>query len=408
MRALTTGSFQPTAPLPDAPFPRLLVVTDFGPEPISGGALLWQMLRGYPADRLHWWTSLAGASAATAPGLRHLHGFALPARLRPTYRAVHLKGWMLERFWVPRAARHLRALARQLPAEQLWVQLSDWAIPVFRRSGLVGTHRCHVSLWDFHDSRVYCRRYGQERARRFARWAEELLARATTGAVVSRPMQAELAARTGRKDLLVFHSGIERAQLERLEQEKLPAPTEVRIAYAGSIIVPEVFALFLRALDRVRRRATRPVTLHLFSQRFAGAPWFDGSWMRDHGFLDEASLDEHLRQCAWGLVPMALTDDNPRYNRFSFPNKFGTYLAAGLPLLVLAHRESSAARMFREYPAGTWCDRAEPEAVAAWLEAALAEPNPCQRYRAEMLRCARTEFDAEAMRRRLWACLGVK
>ncbi len=49
---------------------------------------------------------------------------------------------------------------------------------------------------------------------------------------------------------------------------------------------------------------------------------------------------------------MALDDDDPRYNRFSFPTKFINYLAAGLPVITLGHPESSVVRMASEYQVG--------------------------------------------------------
>jgi hypothetical protein len=388
-------------------FPRLLVVTDFTPEPVSGSALIRQMLRGYPVDQLQWWVSASEPSIAADPMLRNLHRYPVPARLRPHRRLSRLKCWLLERIWVPRAARDLRAFVARRSVDQLWVQLSDWAIPVLRRSGLVRTHRCHVSLWDYHTARAYLGLYGERRARRFARWAEELFLEATTCAVISQAMRDDLAARTGRSDALVFHSGFEPSQLDRLAGCAPEPASEIRIAYAGTIIVPEVFHLFIRALDQVRRDLPRPVTLHLFSQRFGCQPWFDGTWMRDHGFLEEERFFEELQRCTWGFLPMALTDDDPAYSRYSFPNKYGTYLSAGLPLIILAHSESSAAKMFRQYPTGVWSDATHQDALVSFLRTVLAEPVPPARFRAEILRCAQTEFDADRMRRRLWACLGA-
>ena len=48
--------------------------------------------------------------------------------------------------------------------------------------------------------------------------------------------------------------------------------------------------------------------------------------MREHGNFPEPELLTSLRACTWGFAPMALSDDDPRYDRFSFPTKFISYL----------------------------------------------------------------------------------
>jgi hypothetical protein len=213
---------------------------------------------------------------------------------------------------------------------------------------------------------------------------------------------------TGRADAILVHSGFEPGQLERLEKT-LPEPEpEIRIAYAGSIIAPETFAFFVRAVEALRPSLPRPVVFELFSRSFCHQPWFNPEWMRDNGLLEEVRFNLALQRCSWGFSPMHLTDCDPSYNRYSFPNKFGTYLAAGLPLIVLAHRESSAARMIQAYPVGIHSDVTDLDTLVTQLRTAFLEENPRRRYREEILACARTEFDAARMRRRLWDCLGVR
>ena len=95
---------------------------------------------------------------------------------------------------------------------------------------------------------------------------------------------------------------------------------------------------------------------------------------------------------------MALDDSDPRYNRFSFPTKFINYLAAGLPVITLGHPESSVVKMASEYHVGLCATTTDPAELSAQLLAALSEPNAKSKYRAEIHRCAITEFDAGRMR----------
>lgn len=99
---------------------------------------------------------------------------------------------------------------------------------------------------------------------------------------------------------------------------------------------------------------------------------------------------------------MSLSDSDPRYNRFSFPTKFITCLAAGLPVITIGHPESSVMKMAAAYNVGVTIT--SPQISVEELASALSAPGTRERCRAEALRCARAEFDAEKIRRRLWDC----
>ena len=99
---------------------------------------------------------------------------------------------------------------------------------------------------------------------------------------------------------------------------------------------------------------------------------------------------------------MALTDEDPRYNRFSFPTKFISYLAAGLPVITLGHPESSVVKMARAYEVGVCLTAADPQSISDQLAVALAETNPRSKYGAVIKQCALAEFDASRMRSRLY------
>jgi len=128
--------------------------------------------------------------------------------------------------------------------------------------------------------------------------------------------------------------------------------------------------------------------------------------MKEHGHLSEAELMARLRQCSWGFIPMSFPDQEPRYNRFSFPTKFITYLAAGLPILSLGHPESSLMKMTTAYQVGLQVAKTDlSEATSLRIKIALSENKA--KYLPEILRCARDHFDAEKMKAKLWRCFNA-
>ena len=390
-------------------FPSLLVVAEFPPSaPDGGGALIRQMLKNYPPERIWWWSCFPDRGGASVQTVREHFCFQLPQRLYPNRRLTWLKSRLLSYAWAPLATRDLRETVNHLKPQQIWTNLHGWAIPPFHAARLVEKYRCHVSVWDYQDHATSRSRFGPTGAERIVDDVEFLYRSSATCDAISYPMQEDLAERTGRRDSIVVHSGLEPDQIESLFSSSDDPSTEIRIAYAGSIVARETFELCIQALSLARQRLSKPLRLEFFgatSHRMEA--WFDPTWMHEHGNLEDELFQRTLRRCQWGLVAMDVEDLNPRYNRFSFPNKFGTYLGAGLPLLVVGHRESSAIREARRFDLGCAVDTASLPEISAQIFEALQEPNPRKRFRSTILECARTEFNADRMRRELWNCFRV-
>jgi hypothetical protein len=234
----------------------------------------------------------------------------------------------------------------------------------------------------------------------------QLYAQATTRDATSHPMIDDLRQQTGAEAAQMLHAGIETEDLESLKTTASQPADKIRIAHAGSIQVDDVFTLFVSALAKIRGQLPLPVSLEFFGNHsLRGHAWFDEAWMNEHGNLPTARLTEELKKCTWGFSPMALTDDDPRYNRLSFPTKFISYLAAGLPIITLGHPESSVMKMAARYDVGFNTSAADVETLVAQLQRALATTSPRVRYGGEIVRCASAEFDAAKMRRTLQECL---
>lgn len=394
---------------------RLLVATEFGLDAPGGGpAVVRQMLRGFPGE-IYWW-SVGGRDHGPMihEGVRAAAGAAFPAgKLMPARRATRFKAWAMEHIWAPAAERSFRHQIARWRPDRIWVIPHNWSIIPLQqalvRSGAIET-AYHATVQDYPDAHFHGRLWGWARAERMARMQEDIYRFATTRDATSYPMLDDLALRTGRNGVQMLHQGLEASDIELLEIggasdasfRVAPAGSPVRIAYAGTILVMREFALFAQALEGIRKAI--PVELHLWgAHSYRDQPWFRGEWMTEHGNLPERKLIAALRECDWGFIPMSLRDEDPRYNRFSFPTKFITYLAAGLPVITLANRYSSVMRMAESYNVGL---KFSEESIASdELIAGLTRGKERSILNSEILRCATTEFQANRMRETLWKCL---
>ena len=393
-------------------FPRILFIHDYRPEARALMDLLRQLLLGYPTEKLHWWYCRE-TPLYEQPDLRaaSLHGCCLPEKLVPHQRWTEPKSLILENFWAPRAARHLERTIAAVQPDVIWLLLFGWTIPVVERTRFPKGARVHASLCDMPDTHGMKRVIGAPRCQRFLATAIRILTQAESCSGGGHGMVAEISRLAQRKDGLVVHSGFEPHHLAALENapaDSTDAGT-IRIAYVGTIISEKDFLAMLAALKKVRAQLPQKVVLEFFGGRnYRSRAWFEPDWMTEHGMFTDEGLVAALRRCAWGVVVMDSCGEDLQYSRFSFPNKVGTCLSAGVPVLGFGHPTSSLAHIMQAHRLGRFTPAtASADLENFWLES-LRLPSPRTLFRDDILRCAQTEFNAAEMRAKLWQLWGVK
>lgn len=392
---------------------KLLVATDFPPDAPGGGpAVIRQMLRGFPGQ-IYWWScrrSLARHSGVPPQPILE-HALASPGRLFPQKRLTRWKAIAMRTLWSPYAAYSLESFLRKVSPDCVWAIPHDWSIlPLHQTLLKCGpkSWRMHATIQDFPDIHHHAALWGPKIVSTLVRQQEALYASADSADATSPPMLNFLQKRTGKEGVQMLHAGLELEDFHFLETQaaRLPSTGPIRIAYAGTILVEPEFSFFTQLLEKIRALGV-DLRLEFWSAHtYSARPWFRHEWMKEHGHLSEADLAPRLRQCSWGFIPMSFSDLDPRYNRYSLPTKFITYLAAGLPILSLGHPESSLMKMTTAYQVGLQFTKADlSETSSLRLKIALSEPNA--KYVPEILRCARDHFDAEKMKAKLWRCFNA-
>jgi hypothetical protein len=388
---------------------KLLIATEFPPNAPGGGpAIVRQVLRERPADDLFWWSCLPDRDQRFDRKVARHFCATIPRKLMPHRRLTRAKSALLDWFWTPFASAHLKKTIRQVHPDVIWAIPHNWSIAPLASGLPTSGVGFHVTVQDYVDVHRQEEKFGHTRCHQMAEDADRLYTSAITRDATSHPMIEDLRNRTGANAAQMLHAGLEPEDFDFLAQKSsrvTSSSTAIKIAYGGTILVEDVFELFLSAIKKVRNSLPRRVELHLFgAHSYAQRNWFDREWMVENGNLPESELLKNLRECDWGFAPMALDDDDPRYNRFSFPTKFISYLAAGLPIITVGHSESSLVRMARQYEVGLRTTAATIDELASQLVKTLSLREPFEYYKAGIVRCATNEFDAQRMRRNLFEC----
>jgi hypothetical protein len=397
-------------PVQQKSLPKILFVHDYRPEARALTDLMRQLLLGYPTQNLHWW-HCRNTPLYEKPDLRAstVNGCCIPEKLVPNVRWAKTKAFILENFWAPRAARHLEKTIAEVRPDVVWILLFAWTIPVVERTRFPAGTRIHASLCDMPDTNGMKRIWGEARCRRFMNTAIRILNRAESRSGGGHGMVEEINRFTGRNDGLVVHSGFEPHHLSALENAPANACDDeiIRLAYVGTIISETDFLSMLDALKLVRAKLSKKIALEFFGGRnYRSRDWFEPEWMVEHGMFTDEGLVDALRRCDWGIVVMDSSGEDLQYSRYSFPNKVGTCLSAGVPVLGFGHPTSSLGHIMHAHRLGRFTPATtQAEMAGFWLESLRME-SPRAVFRDDILRCAQTEFNAAEMRAKLWRLWG--
>jgi glycosyltransferase involved in cell wall biosynthesis len=318
----------------------------------------------------------------------------------PNQRLVKTKGWVLETFILPRAKRDLLEFARSIQPGFVLGLAHRWVIPILHGVRDKIPAHWHLAIHDMPDTEGMITGVGRPRAARYLHMMDELYASADSRAVIGPGMAEDMRSRTGVDCTHYFRCAAEPDAIRRLaEPAQAPRDDVIRIGYAGTIVAESTFGRLIGALRQARERLGRPIELHLYTwHHYRARPWYDPTVIVEHGAKSEAEVNEAMQQYTWGLTIMNLEDDDPRYNRLSFPCKFTAALAAGVPLICIGNRLCALIELAKNYELGITLTDADADVLVDKLCAGLADFSRFPHYRAEALRCATTEFNAERNR----------
>jgi len=386
-------------------FPRLLVATEFPPNASGGGAsVVRQMLKDWPVEKLYWWSCNPDNDSRFGQRVAAHRVAKIPPKCYPNRKFTRQKSWFLENIWSIWAARHFRKTVAVFRPDVIWFIPVTWAISSAAKALLEEGIGFHVTVQDYPDCKDWVKPLGLARTKRLATLSDELYAKATTRDATSHPMIEDLRLRTGCDAMQMMHAGLEKDHFDVLRAKTGTREGPIRIAFAGTISREDDFAKFVSSVDRIRPNLSKPVTLEIFSShRYSDRSWFDPSWMHERGNLGEPQFTNALRECTWGFSMLSLAEDDTK-QRMSFPTKFISYLAAGLPVFTLGHPESSVVRMAQQYRVGICVTSGDPNVLDLKVGEALSCANPWQQFGSEILNCAKNEFDASKKREVLYKC----
>ena len=310
-----------------------------------------QVLQEWPENLLHWWCPYPQARELRGRGLSWPEA---PDKLFPRARLRRIKTTLTQVIWVPLAASHLRRTIAEFSPEIVWCIPHEWSIPV--AGAVLPRSRTPYAVYiqDYPTTNQMIEIVGAGTAARWLQILGNLVKNARFVDTTSYPMGEDIERRTQCTSTQMLHEGLESSDFERLSRPAAQGSGSLfTLAFAGTVVAEDALTESIRSLEKIRH--SLPKTLHInfySSHSYAQRPWFNPEWMTECGYMGRDDLIAALQHCQAGLVVMDSNESNPSYNKFSFPTKFITYLAAGIEPVVVGHESSAVAALVKDSGVG--------------------------------------------------------
>ena len=135
------------------------------------------------------------------------------------------------------------------------------------------------------------------------------------------------------------------AEEKTSNRSMLEASREINLVFAGQLYAKEEFDFLLHSLDFLDWKvAGIPVRLHYFGT----SQEINNHNVVNHGWIEPALLISELSKLDIGILPYPAFEDIPEVADLSFPSKFATYCAAGIPTIYIGPENTPVAKMIGE------------------------------------------------------------
>lgn len=119
----------------------------------------------------------------------------------------------------------------------------------------------------------------------------------------------------------------------------------INLVFAGQLYAKQEFDFLLRSLDLLDWKvAGIPVRLHYFGT----SQEINNPNVVNHGWIEPSLLISELSKLDIGILPYPAFENIPEVADLSFPSKFATYCAAGIPTIYVGPRNTPVAKMIQE------------------------------------------------------------
>jgi hypothetical protein len=357
------------------PIPKTLIISATPPGKAgTGEALLREICLAFPKDTISFFVleSLNYALPGDTNDIKDMSikRVKLPTELlRPSSKLPILKEISLRKkrqnYWREVELVKQRAIefGKQQGCKQVFAVLASPTVTVIAEAVAKALDAELICLaWDPHETTMQLLQFDESTKEKVMSQFAACVKRAKTLAVASDGMSTEYKARYAVEGITLIRP----VRDTDTKKERSLAPDQndrqIVIGFSGSLYAQDEFKSLFEALSSVQWKvAGRQVTLKVLSNYFYIPAQFDQqhSSIQLLGFRDQESVIEELSKCHFAYLPYWFDESRSLSVRTCFPDKLGTYLTSGVPVLFHGPKASTPTDFFAKYPIGLTCHSLE-------------------------------------------------
>lgn len=172
---------------------------------------------------------------------------------------------------------------------------------------------------------------------------------------ISDSMSAEYKRRYG-KTFVSFHNPIDTEKFLAISRNNFHKNNEFRILYIGRIGIAnrDTIFSFSRFVSQMTHK-TKKVLLHLYTPNINSPEVVRIKNLRNVTVMpavEHAKIPVLLRDYDLLFLPLDFSKNGIKYAKYSMPTKASEYMISGIPILVLAPRETAISQFFTQHECG--------------------------------------------------------
>lgn len=232
--------------------------------------------------------------------------------------------------------------------------------------------------WDPHETTMHLLHFDQRTKEKVMRHFTDCMKLSKSLAVASDGMREEYKSRYG-VDGIPLIRPIRRSQIRDDRSIAFSdCDLSLTIGFCGSLYAKREFAALFEALSSVDWKiAGRPVTFKVLSNYFFIPHDFEQRHLSIQlmGFRHQDAVVEELSKCHVAYLPYWFDEARALSVRTCFPDKVGTYLTSGVPIVYHGPKKSTPSDFFAKYPIGLPCHSLDTNEILSVIDRMVTDEN---------------------------------
>ncbi len=144
-----------------------------------------------------------------------------------------------------------------------------------------------------------------------------------------------------------FHNPIDINQWLPYQKKKISTHSDfIKIAYFGRIgrANEEALLRFLDAIVELNKIHSVFIQIDIYSSSILPKEYLELNFVKCHSFINHSEIPQAISSYDFLIIPLSFKEEDFIFSRLSIPTKLSEYLISGVPVIIIAPRETAVSK----------------------------------------------------------------